>query len=388
MKIKLIIFFAFLFTESHSQSKMPIIYSNSPTVKIVENNVMTTGWNLDPTLRPDIYTTGKINQSVSVKMITDIDSLEVYLKPHETFDFIVVKNGKDSCFNRFQSYKNLNFEYVKNVTKQKIPFILTPYNNIQIKTILNDRDSINLHFDTGASDFFLTKESIRKYFSHITGPITLQDISNSTFSIENLKWERQQIYPNDLTAQGNDGLFGWNLFDDKILEVNYDTNEITVHSKLPKISNAYEKYDLKFMRDQFLIELAFEIDGKVYKDHFLFDTGFQKAIMLDQDLLTQKNIQPERLKTIKSTVLRNSRNEEIPMKTVSIDQFIFGKYIVKNVPSEVNNYNKPTGYNTHFLGSDVIKRFNMIFDFQRNVVYLKPNKLFAEKYYDEIHKSE
>ena len=386
MKIKLISLLLFIFIQSFAQNKLPIIHSNSESVKIIENKVMITNWNLVASTIPDIYITGKFIKSQHLKIITDIDSLEINLKPNENFDFIVLKNQKDTCFTRFQSYKTQSFSKTKPSKTEKIPFKLTPFNNIQVQAVLNKKDSVNIHFDTGASDFYLTKDAIKKYFIPKNGPLTMNDISDNTFTVGNLKWEHQQIYPNDLTAQGNEGLFGWNVFDGKILEVNYDSNEMTVYTKLPKISKDYEKFDIEFMREQFRINIAFEIDGKKYNDQFLFDTGFQKAVMLDHGSLLQKNISTESLQTLNTSILRNSRNEEIPLKTVNIDKLIFGKYSINNIPSELNNYNKPTGYGTHFIGSDIIKRFNLIFDFQKNVVYLKPNNNFKDKYFEAKHK--
>lgn len=387
MKTKLIIILLFIFIKSFSQKKLPIIYSNSESVKIIENKVIITHWNLDPNIKPDIYITGKINKSQNFKIITDVDSLEVNLKPNENFDFIVLKKGKDSCFTRFQSPKILNFSHLKPSLYEKIPFELTPFNNIKIQTILNRKDTVSLHFDTGASDFYLTKDAIRKYLNPKNPKITMQDISDNTFNIGKLIWEHQQIYPNEITAQGNEGLFGWNVFDGKILEINYDDSLMIVHSQLPKISKDYEKFNIEYMKEQFRINLEVEVGGKKYKDYFLFDTGFQKAVMLDNDLLIKNNISTEKIQTLKATILRNSQNKEIPLRTVKIDKLFFGKYVFNNIPTELNDFSKPTGYSTHFIGSDIIKRFNLIFDFQNNIVYLKPNHHFDDKYYDEKNKS-
>jgi hypothetical protein len=41
------------------------------------------------------------------------------------------------------------------------------------------------------------------------------------------------------------------------------------------------------------------------------------------------------------------------------------------------------GVNVHYLGNDVLKRFNTVFDFQKNLIYLKPNQLYQMPYADQ-----
>ena len=99
---------------------------------------------------------------------------------------------------------------------EKIPFELTDYNNIKVKTVLNKKDTIFLTFDTGSVDFYLIRSSIKKFLNPEGKKLTMKDISDNHFKIGNLEWKNQQIYPIDTTGQGTDGMFGWNAFDGKI----------------------------------------------------------------------------------------------------------------------------------------------------------------------------
>ena len=367
----------------HAQENKKIVKSNTENVKIIEDKIIITDWTLNPAIKNDIYITGKVNDNKNIKVVTDIDSLEVNLKPNQTYDFVILKNGKDSCFTSFQTPEVANFSRLKPQQKEKIKFELTEFNNIKLKSLLNKKDSVNLNFDSGAVDFYLTKTAIQKYLNPNNLPLTMNDISNNTIKIGNNEWVNQQIYPIEITSQGTEGMFGWNIFDGKIVEINYDDEVITIHSKLPKISKAYEKFKIEYMKEHFRIELEFEINAKRYKSNFLFDTGFQKAALMDYDLLTKNLINTSELKILKSSTLLNSQKKEIKLNTINVEKIIFGKYILNNIPTELNNYNKPALYETHFLGSDIIKRFNVILDFQNNFVFLKPNKHFNDVYFDK-----
>ena len=386
MNSKILLLFAFIPILFFSQKSKKVVKSNTENVKIIEDEVIVTDWHLNSAIKPDVYITGKVTDRKAIKIVTDIDSLEVNLKPNQQFDFIVLKNGKDSCYTRFQTPKKLNFSGMNPQQHEKIKFQLTKYNNIKINSVLNKKDSVDLNFDSGATDFYLTKAAIKKYLNPNNLPLTMQNISDNSFIIGKNEWTHQQIYPIEITSQETEGMFGWNIFDGKIVEINYDTEELTIHSKLPKIDKHYEKFKIEYTKEHIRIELELEADNKRYKGKFLFDTGFQKAALLDKDLLTKGAINTANLKVIKSSSLLNSQKKEIKLNTVNIDKLIFGKYTLKNVPSELNDYNKPAFYDTHFLGSDSIKRFNIILDFQKNYVYMKPNKNFNDKYFDEIEK--
>ena len=365
-----------------AQKNLAVIKSNTENVKIIESNEIVTHWTLDPNTKPDIYICGKIAKSKNVKFITDIDSLEINLQPNQKFDFIILLNGKDSCYTRFESPKSVNYKKIKPVLHDTIHFKLTDFNNISVQAVLNKKDTLSLLFDTGAIDFYLTKEAIKKFLNPNGAQLTMKDIADNYFEIENLFWENQQIYPIETTGQENDGMFGWNAFDGKILEIDYDRKIMLVHSKLPKMSSDYEKFQMELMKEHFCIFLDSEVNGKKYKNRYLFDTGFQKAIILDDEILKDNNLQSENFVLLNETKMINSQKQEIPFKTVLIDKLYVGKYILSKIPSQINSYNQPAGFKTNFLGNDILKRFNAIIDFQTNVVYLKPNNLYDEKYFE------
>ena len=380
MKIFYSLIFIFTFSIIFAQKNVTIIHSNTPNVKIIESKEIITDWTLNPKLKPDAYTTGKVSKYKEVKLVTDIDSIEVKLKPNQKFDFIILLNEKDSCFTRFESPKNVDFSKIKPTLRQTIPFYLTEFNNISVNAVLNKKDSIKLMFDTGSVDFYLTKDAIKKYLNPKGLKLTMKDISDNNFNISNLNWQHQQIYPIETTAQGNDGMFGWNAFDGKILEIDYDKNIMIAYSKLPKIGKEFEKFPMELMKEHFCIYVDLENNGKKHKTRFLFDSGYQRAIMLDNDILNENNLKIEEFKLIKETKMYNSQNEEIPVRTVLLPKLHFGKYVLQSVPAQINSFNKPTGFKTNFLGNEVLKRFNAILDFKNNAVYLKPNKNFNDKY--------
>jgi hypothetical protein len=162
---------------------------------------------------------------------------------------------------------------------------------------------------------------------------------------------------------------------------------MVIHSSLPDhVGNAkrFTKLKIEFFKDIFLVASEIQQNGVVNKDLFLFDTGYQRTVMLNNDLLKQGKFPAEKMEILKSIIMHGAKGNEIPVITSNLNALQIGKYKLKNVPVQVTSTYKPfKDKNVHILGNEVLKRFNTILDFQTNVVYLEPNQLFSGKYADQ-----
>ncbi|WDF57643.1 hypothetical protein PQ462_13040 [Flavobacterium sp. KACC 22758] len=371
MKISLIFILGFV-TICQSQIKIPAIKASSKTCYIKEGNEEKIKWNLDPKTKPDLYVTNKSPKGKTVTFYTNQDSLTVKVKPGKHFDFVVLLNEKDSCYTRIECPALKDFSKLKPEIHDTIPFVLSEYNNIIFKVTLDDKETLDLKFDSGTTDFLLTNETL--------GQLKLNNLKGHHFKLGNQVWENQEIYPVELSGQGTAGRFGWNLFDGKIVEIDYDKKLFIIHSKLPKRDKSYTKLDMEFMHTLFCIQASMQIKDKAYKGRFLFDNGYQRTVMLDQQLIKEQQYPKENLPVLKRTILKNGQGEEIPVLTVKNEKMFLGNVCLNDVPVQLLATSNPAQFKTHILGNEVLKRFNTILDFQENKVYLKPNLLWNDPY--------
>lgn len=377
MKKILICCIFFYSVKTYSQNVLPVIKASSKTAYIFEGDNGKIGWSLSPQTRPDIYEISKSPKAKYLKFRTDIDSLEIKLKPGQHFDFVVLLNGKDSCFTSIRSAAIKDFSKTKPAIHDTIPFVLSMFNNIIVKAILNGKDTLDLKFDSGTTGFLLTNEALKM-------KVRSANIENSvnSFKIGNSIWNDQQIIPVVLSGQGTDGRFGWDLFDGKLVEIDYNKNRFIIHSTLQKVSKDYEKLPIEYINGLFCINAQQEVQNKKYKNRFLFDNGYQRTIMLDTTLLSEQNF-PKDIKVIKKVVMKNGQGKEVPVITVNNEKLHIGKTTLHDIPAQIMTSINPAGFKTHILGNEVLKRFNTILDFQKNCVYLKPNNLLNVYYTDE-----
>ncbi len=361
-----------------SQQKLAVVKANSNKAKIYEEDNMTSGWGINPKVKPDIHTTGRITKSKKVVFKTDIDSIVVNLKSGEKKDFIVLLNGKDSCYTRIQASEVKNFSKTKPEIHDTIPFIVNKYNTNLVKTFFNHKDSLTFNFDTGATEMSVTRDALKNRIK--SNP----KLYNTQYDIQiGKRTYRSEIYDHEMVGQEADGLLGWNIFDGMLVELDYDKEKMIVHSKMPKNilkDKGYSKFKIWYFNNKPFIECDMWENGVWYKEWFLFDLGYQRSVMLDNDLLKEKNFPVENMKIIKKTSLRGVSGKEIPVITANLQKIKIGKAELKNIPAQLLTANKPMGSaKIHILGNDMLKRFNTVLDFQNNIIYLKPNTLFNKE---------
>jgi len=342
-----------------SQKKLPVIKATSKVATIYEEGQPNTRWNLSPETKIDAYTTNKLIKPTLVKLKTDIDSISFTLKPGQQKDFIVLLNGKDSCYTRFESHAATNYSKLKKEIHDTIPFLINKYNTNYIKVIVNKTDTLNLNFDTGATEMTLVEDALQ---NKVKGNIKLY---NTFHDVEIGK----RVYKTK-------------IYDIKLVELNYDKNIMVLHSKLPKMvkrDKTTQKFNIRYFKQLFFTEAEITQNGTKIKDWFLFDTGYQKTIMLDNDLLKQENFPADSMTVINKVIMHGTMGNEIPVITANLNSLKIGKYEMKDVPVQVMTSNKTMfGANIHILGSEILKRFNTFLDFQDNVVYLQPNHLYNQ----------
>lgn len=364
-----------------AQKKLPVIKATSTKASIHEGNNPATAWRLTPEAKPDVYLTNKLTQPVTVTFKTDIDSISVKLKPGQRKDFIVLLNGKDSCHTSIQSPPKKDFSSQKPQINDTIPLTINKQNTIYVKAVLNNTDTLNLNFDTGSTELTLLGDVLK------TKATSAKKLYNTPYELKiGSRTYHTKVYDTELSGHDTDGRFGWDLFDGMIVGLNYDQNIMTVHSKLPgniKRDKAFTKLPIKYFSSIFFVEAQISQSSTTNKDWFLFDSGYQMTLMLDDDLLHQNSFPASEMPVLSKRLMHGATGNEIPVITAALEKFSIDNYTLTNVPAQLLTTSKPLrGANIHILGNEVLKRFNIYLDFQNNVVYMKPNTHFNDGYID------
>ena len=381
MKQLLTLILVLMLSPCIAQRKLPVIRATSNQAKIYEGGYLASNWTIDPKIKTDVHTNGRQTGATTVKFKTDIDSISFKIAPGQQKDFIVVLNGKDSCLTRIQCPTIKDFSKLPVAFHDTIPFFINKFNTNYLSVVFNNADTLLLNFDTGATEVSLTNDALKqKVKSHFALYDTLYNIKVGPRTLQS------KIYDIRLAGNEVDGLLGWDMFDGMIVELDYDRNQMVLHSKMPgNIANnrAYSKFKIRYIKNKPFIESEISQGGVKSKGWFLFDLGYQKTVMLDNDLLREARFPADRMEVIKKVMMHGTRGNEIPVVTANLETLKLGNFDLKDVPAQIMEQNKPMrGVNIHILGSEVLKKFNTVLDFQKNAIYLKPNHFYEAAYAD------
>lgn len=391
MKFRFFLLSLLFVQTAFGQSKLPVIKATSKPVTIRDGDYLDrNAWSLSPSIRPDVFTADRTRQPKWVTFYTDIDSIRVKVKPGTTFDFIVLLNGNDSCYTRIASAIPAERNVPRPApTHDTIPFVLTAYNAIHVKAILNKRDTVNLHFDVGSFDFRLTREAILNRTKLLANQPDARagkvspDYSKRekvvTLQMGKLVWTNPDVAVTGLTAHDMDGRFGWNLFEGKAVEIDYDKGLLIIHSQLPKNLGGYVKSKLTFIRSFVCIDATLDVADKRYTGKFLVDTGADKAMILDSTWRVNNHL-PSDLPLIKKSVVTDPRGVKYETRVVRVPGMTVNGFALTAIPATLLGSKSPLDFGINYLGNDLLKRFNTILDFRNDHIYLKPNSLINQPY--------
>lgn len=272
-----------------------------------------------------------------------------------------------------------------------IPFKLTAHNNLSIKGILNQKDTVDLMFHLAASSVTLTEEAIGRIKSVTfdrtdsvsswggAGNTSRHSKSNG-LQIGELTWKNIPIWENKNSGPSTDGKFGLDLFKDKIVDIDFEESKIFIREELPKNIKQYQKLSIDYNDDMMFVTAQCQVGNTNISNRFLIHSGYAGSILFD-DQFSNANRLSEKLTITSEKQLKDSYGNVLKTKKAILPNVALGNFDLKNIP--VGFFDGAIGrQKMSILGGDVLKRFNIIIDAKREFIYLKPNKLKDTAYSD------
>ncbi|MEY3422631.1 MAG: hypothetical protein RIR48_2956 [Bacteroidota bacterium] len=269
------------------------------------------------------------------------------------------------------------------IKSETIPFFINKQSNICIKALINDRDSVVLMFHSASNGLTLLKEVIDKKV-HLIADKSIQveswggnssaDFSNgNSLTIGKMRWDSLTIFLNENSGDQTDGKFGFDFFKNEIIEIDYDDQLLTIHKSIPKKVKNYFKLPFYIRNETIYLPASLHFENDIYRDTFILHTGYGGSVLLDPKIGEQYGMQAA-LPTISTSELRDSYNNIIKIETKELPEIRIGTKTVQKVP--LSFANKSSNISMKVLGNDLLKRFNLIFDFKTNNLYLSENSLY------------
>ncbi|PVV62102.1 hypothetical protein [Chryseobacterium sp. HMWF035] len=256
-----------------------------------------------------------------------------------------------------------------------IPFRITKHNNIIVKTLVNDKDSLDLMFQIAMEDASISPDRKRNA-DHI---IFKDEISNgNTIKIGKKKYENIRFFDNELTGHEADGKIGTGIFKGKIFKIDYDNSRFVVYDKMPDLKG-YQSVPLLLKNEQLFIPANSIIEKQNVEAYFLLQSGYSGGILYSNEFADGKELD-KKLKVTGEKTLKNSSGQSVITKNGILPVLKIGNFILKDVSAGFFAGELKIQKSSYF-GADLLRRFNWIFDAERKKVYIKPSKYFKKTYY-------
>jgi hypothetical protein len=257
-------------------------------------------------------------------------------------------------------------------------------------------DTLNFILDTGSggisldsgtvAEMKITTELSDRTIRGIAGIRRVRFAYNRSMQFPGLQVDSLNFHINDYdiltSAYGEkiDGIIGYSFLSRYIVMVNYDSLRIFV----------YSKGRIKYPRGGFLLKPSlvnipvFSVNIKDEKEltpRFYFDTGAGMCLLLSSDFVSDSIfINPKRKF---HTTQAEGLGGKAPMRQGVIKQVKIGPYKFKKVPTYIfdDEYNVTSyPYLGGLIGNDLLRRFNLIINYERRDIYMTPNSHFKDAF--------
>ena len=177
-----------------------------------------------------------------------------------------------------------------------------------------------------------------------------------------------------------DGIIGLSFLSRYIVGIDYDSLKLSV----------YTKGTIKYPRGGFLLKPQIQTipimtanlkDNRPLESRFYFDTGAGMCLLLSADFVSDSNFIKPKRKWYATQA--EGLGGKAPMKQGVIKQLQVGPYRFKNVPTyifddefNVTQYPALAG----LIGNDLLRRFNLIINYERRDIYMIPNSHYKEAF--------
>jgi hypothetical protein len=376
---------------SQKNMQIPILQAKSATIDVRDGDkFLKAAWTADPIVALDVYEAQRSTLRKRITFISDIDSLSFDVHPGNTYDFVVMLNGKTPCPTRITTVPQT---FSRATLSATMPAATIPIDiskgKLHIKGRINDSQELDLIFDTGADVNVIYPSALKKGVSLTfdgtmnnggTGGKTLGKTSSTNrLTIGDLVWDRERLLLIEKQADPADGVVGYSVFNDKLVEFDYDRMVIVIHDALPAHASTFSKMAMPFRGTLTTVDVELSDGTRRATAPLLIDTGGSGSLVINPSFTRQQQL-PWSMKEIGRGTLSGVGAEVLETRLLLLPELSLAGTKLANVPlvmalPGISNVAESTS--AGLLCMDVLSRFNTILDYQRNMAYFKPNARHA-----------
>lgn len=279
----------------------------------------------------------------------------------------------------------------------EFPFQMLTGGVIILKVTLGGyADSLNFILDTGSGGISLDSSTVARMdvpnepsdrtIRGIAGIRKVNFAYDHTLLLPGLAVRNLNFHINDydlLTSVYGikiDGIVGYSFLSRYIVHINYDSLRISVYTR-GTVKYPRGGFMLKPILTSIPVVAATVKDEQQITSRFYFDTGAGMCLLLSAEFVEDSSLLRSKKRWYKTQA--EGLGGKMAMKQGVIRQVRLGPYRFRNVPTYIfdDEYNITSyPYLGGLIGNDLLRRFNLILNYEKKDMYLVPNSHFREPF--------
>jgi hypothetical protein len=373
---------------------VPVVRASARVADVRDGRILQRGyWSILPELRPDVYVVKQVGRGKRVTFYTDLDSISFHVTRGSVHDFVIALASGDSAFTRITTVDPGLLAYTRAVagrTADTVPFTLGRGNKMHVRARVNASDTLDLMFDTGANRIVLSRSGLQKGAgltfqgtqdnAAFGGSVTVRESRGNTLEMAGLRWRDVPILVIDRADA--DGIIGYNVFENRIVEIDYDRSILVIRDSLPRL-DGYAEADLHLDGNLMFIPATLGSDAGTHTGRFELDTGASWGLFVGSAFVAANRLSGS-MPELGERSARGLGPHSVKTRLVRLPMLELAGYPLHDVPIDLERPSGEQPRGDGILVMDVLRRFNTVLDLREYRIYLKPNGLVGEPYNDSV----
>jgi hypothetical protein len=258
------------------------------------------------------------------------------------------------------------------------------------------KDSLNFILDTGSGGISLDSTTCETYnikprptdtvFNGLGGNRKVSYVFDQTLHLPGLSVDKLNFHVNDydiLTSvygEKIDGIIGYSFFSRYIVKVNFDKQHILIYSP-GQIRYERQGTVLRPFINKIPVQPLRIRDRKSMDYNFYFDTGAGLCFLMSEAFANDSAVLSPKRKPVYTQA--EGMVGKVQMKLTVVRSVQIGRYKFNNVPTYIyKDETNVTAYpfNGGLVGNDLLRRFNITFNYPQREIHLVPNTHFRDPF--------
>lgn len=267
-----------------------------------------------------------------------------------------------------------------NATPVEIPFEQDKDHRIYVRGSVNRSEPLRFLVDTGADGLAISRAIVPKASVVIDdrtentgsdGVTTMDYSTRNDVEIGGLHTRMGAVVV-DYRNRPFDAVLGWKFFEGKVVEIDFDRQQLVVHRSLPEVAG-YTRANIRWIDNTPAIEVTLGNGDTVFKPWLALDTGSNGSIDLSHAYSSRHGLVKAFTQKVGTSRFTGSAGNVIRAVDVRVPSASIQGLVIGNAAASFPiDDDASTGDGT--IGAGILRRFNMLLDMKTGEVYLRRNQ--------------